>query len=533
MKKTIAFCLTATVFFTLLAGCQATPEQPIVVQKDLEQMIQQGMGEDSPEQTTQQQTPEQTMAKPQISYAEVCEHYGVPERFQTTITEGSLTINCDVQVQLPDALQMPMTRVQAGRFSQEQVTALFKTLCGDTQMYIFPSVREKAYYEQEILNCKAELAKQTEDDFIKFYNTLIEDLQEQYEKAPEELEEIPCDGTLQTYELDGGGPGAMAGTRQGLNATSDVHNLNEGKYIYLHNDADYEDTSVYSFEDEFGNTQIVAPVSGSRFEYLRGGNNAHFGLHYGNTKLADVTEQSFSGGEIEDSLLTSTPKQARDIVEQFLKDAGISDMIIDTVVLYSSKREVPPMLVEDMEERGMVVAEQEPESQAYVFRLVRLVNGVETESCHQSSETSIDGLSFGKQWYYEEMTVAVDDGGIFSVNWSAPLEITDILTQDTKILPFSDIEAIFEKMIIISNMDKYINPNRKQQMDITSVKLSLQRIMEQDSYTTGLLVPVWNFYGTITSWDNNNEKYINDMEYMPILSINAINGSIIDVYKGY
>ncbi len=532
MKKYFVLIMLITTAF-VFAGCQATPEQPVVVQKDMEQMIEQGVGEDAPAQTEQQQEPEQTAAEPKISYAELCEHYGVPEQFQTTITQGNLTINCDVKIDLPDTLQLPMARVQAGRFSQDKVTALFNTLCGDTQMYISPSIRDKAYYEQEILECKADLAKQTENDLIKFYNTMLKNLQEQYEKAPEELAEMPCDGTLQTYELVGDGAGAMQGTQQRLSATSDIHKLNEGMYIYVQNDIDYDDTSVYSFEDEFGNTQIIAPVSGSRFDYSRGNSNVHFGLHNGIAKLTDVTELSVSGGELKDSLLTSTPKLARDIVEQFLKDAGINEMIIDTVSLYSSKREIPPMLIEDMEERGVVVAEQEPESQAYIFRLVRVLNGVETESCHDSSETSTDGLSFGKEWYYEEMTIAVDDEGIFSIYWMAPLEITEILTQDTIILPFSDIEAIFEKMVVISNMDRYINPDREQRMDITKVKLSLQRIMEQDSFTTGLLVPVWNFYGTMTSWNSDNEERTNDMEYMPLLSINAINGSIIDVFKGY
>ena len=141
-------------------------------------------------------------------------------------------------------------------------------------------------------------------------------------------------------------------------------------------------------------------------------------------------------------------------------------------------------------------------------------------------------MSFGAEWYYEKMLIAVDDGGIASVCWEAPLNIIEVLTDDTAIRPFSEIAEIFEKMVVICN-DWYVSPNRKQQIDITHMSLSLQRIMERDSYTTGLLVPVWNFYGSVTTWNNDGEANTTEWEYMPVMSINAIDGSVIDVFKGY
>ena len=449
--------------------------------------------------------------------------------------EDNLTINCDVAIELPNMLELPMARVEAGRFSQDQVYALFGTLCGDTQMYISPSIRDKAYYEQKILEYQAQLATETDEDSIRWYENAINNNKERYEQAPETLEITPCDGTLQRREIEGDDTGAMSGIQLMLNATSDPYNLDNPMTFCVQNDIDYNETSVYSFEDEFGNTQVIAPVSGSRFEFSREGSDTRFGMHSGQTKLTDVTALSLSGGKVEDCLLSTTPKQARNIVEQFILEAQLDELIIDNVALYTTKRAVPPVAVEEREDGSLITWQEsdQEEKQAYLFRLLRQVNGVKTESCQESSETSTDGLSFGKQWYYEEMTVAVDDKGIVNVNWVGPLEVTEVLTDNTAILPFSDIAAIFEKMVVISNMDMYINPERKQQMDITHISLSLQRIMEQDSFTTGLLVPVWNFYGSITSWSNDDEKRTSKWEYMPILSVNAIDGSIIDVYKGY
>ena len=40
MKKTIGAIGTMLLVIGLFAGCQATPQQPIVIQKDTEQMIE-------------------------------------------------------------------------------------------------------------------------------------------------------------------------------------------------------------------------------------------------------------------------------------------------------------------------------------------------------------------------------------------------------------------------------------------------------------------------------------------------------------
>jgi hypothetical protein len=57
--------------------------------------------------------------------------------------------------------------------------------------------------------------------------------------------------------------------------------------------------------------------------------------------------------------------------------------------------------------------------------------------------------------------------------------------------------------------------------------------MERDSYTTGLLVPVWNFFGTSTSQRDGREPNVSDQGDYPFMTINAIDGSVIDIGKGY
>jgi hypothetical protein len=65
---------------------------------------------------------------------------------------------------------------------------------------------------------------------------------------------------------------------------------------------------------------------------------------------------------------------------------------------------------------------------------------------------------------------------------------------------------------------------------VTEVRLEMMRVVEQGSIENGLLIPVWNFYGV------RERTYKGEMDetgqYI-LLCINAVDGSIIDISKGY
>ena len=68
---------------------------------------------------------------------------------------------------------------------------------------------------------------------------------------------------------------------------------------------------------------------------------------------------------------------------------------------------------------------------------------------------------------------------------------------------------------------------------IDRVELSLQRIAEQDNFSAGLLVPVWNFYGTCSETAGGRHDRYTNTNRGSFLSINAVDGSVIDLNKGY
>jgi hypothetical protein len=261
--------------------------------------------------------------------------------------------------------------------------------------------------------------------------------------------------------------------------------------------------------------------------------------------------------------LKTTPAQAKALVEQKLAAAGIDNMAV--VAMYLT----------DDENLGNYDGLISPaEHYAYELYLCRMVNGIpvsyirgasgnmeDIDEAMKGAETSgeLDTEAFSSigEWSYETINVMVDDTGVISFDWASPLNIGETVVANSALLPFADISAKFEQQIQIEYEtqanDEYI---AYISFTVTRVALEYQRIAEQNSIENGLLVPVWNFYGTCSAMSagsteitpegyevittNGNGEDISqgflngDGVYAyPLMTINAIDGSIIDITQGY
>jgi hypothetical protein len=225
--------------------------------------------------------------------------------------------------------------------------------------------------------------------------------------------------------------------------------------------------------------------------------------------------------------LKITPAQAKAFAEDVLNNAGIDYMKICAMYLV------------DDENTGKVDGIISP-AKHYAYRLnfIRTVNDIPCSyingmtTNNYSNEESI----YTGNWTYETMVMLVNDEGIVSFNWYSPIEIMDTLVEKSALLTFDNIAEIFEQRI----RDTY-EPQAKLsnivniKLNVTFVSLELQRIAEQNSIESGLLVPVWNFYGTISTnnKDSENANQRGFDEPRPLLTINAVDGSIINLGMGY
>lgn len=111
MKKTIGAIGTMLLVIGLFAGCQATPQQPIVIQKDTEQMIEKARETLPPE---QEKLP-------------LAQRYAVKEHLTKQIERETarLLIEVDADVCVPGTDAVGITHVVPANFSQETVSAFF------------------------------------------------------------------------------------------------------------------------------------------------------------------------------------------------------------------------------------------------------------------------------------------------------------------------------------------------------------------------------------------------------------------------
>ena len=129
-----------------------------------------------------------------------------------------------------------------------------------------------------------------------------------------------------------------------------------------------------------------------------------------------------------------------------------------------------------------------------------------------------------KMWESEAIVVAVNDEGIVEFQYGSPISIDETVVEQSNIKTFEEIKNTFEEMVVIENAPT--DEEGKTVIDVTNVNLVYTRISEKDRFDTGLIVPVWDFEGTIVD-EYGMEQTGN------ILSINAIDGTVINRELGY
>lgn len=162
MKKLITIFLTLFMLIST-AACQPTPEQAVVVKKDMERMVEKAGNAD---------------IGVKLSDMDVSE-----ERYTYSATGagGKLRINVDASVSLPEADGIPILRVAESGFSQEMVTGIFNFLYPNRKPYnVVTHTITKAEVEEMLLRYKK---MQADGSYDKDFYT-----EEQWQRKIDETE---------------------------------------------------------------------------------------------------------------------------------------------------------------------------------------------------------------------------------------------------------------------------------------------------------------------------------------------------------
>ena len=168
--------------------------------------------------------------------------------------------------------------------------------------------------------------------------------------------------------------------------------------------------------------------------------------------------------------------------------------------------------------------------QAYLVRLTPVFHGASMPYCGMDAMDIPEEGGYTPSWDYEHVIAAVDgDGTILGMAWEGPLQEAEVIADTTTLLPFEEIMDIFARqMNRIFSYEEAMHGS----LTVSDVQMGLFRIREQGDMESGLLVPVWFITGAYRCASDPEEIHLYD-NLSPIAVINAIDGSIIDVMKGY
>lgn len=468
MRRICTELLILILATTLLTACQATPESDIVVQKDLEQMIEQA-----------QQTPG-------ASAGTLAERLGVPGHVtldDLTSAPGTFTARTDADVIVPDVAGMPTVRVDRHAFTQEDAARIAEALFDGQATYSGDVLLSKQYYQDMILTFQRQLAAETDDEKRQELQGSIAKFRGVMDSLPEGEGLVSADpvfaeqnGIQRVYLVSDGADGCW-------------------RTFSVSNNAQYVQYEMQYLCGQNGYVEQLPNFYDGQIEAE---------LRHGREACGDP-------GAIPDPAVSL--EQAQAAADALIPRLGAGDFTCS----YSS----------------FVFGEWEGQwIKAYALEYTRTINGAPVTYAHcDASGATDDGQGgFIEGWAYERLSVIVGDAGVLAVSLTNPYEVTEVVTDNTALLPFDAIMDTYARMILVTNSFTDMNVT----LDTGRITLGLARVTDSATRETGILVPVWDFFGamTVTGADGAEAEALNDPAETR-LTINAIDGSVIDRNLGY
>ena len=490
MKK-VYLSVALSLLVLSAAGCQKTPEQAIVVGKSNDALIEKAQDYTEAETgsvsdrvgLTSETMPPPPAAQEQKPGAggDVSPAYRYQDSFASQ--DGSIKVTVDAEVSAPEADSAAIIRVTDGTIPQAQADVLMDSLVHSTLYDPYAPATKDAIMEQILENKRLLAEGPTEEDlklghidangnaltWEQWMQQYIDQLQEEYNNAPEENEQAAISG--QFVEKDG---------------------------LSLIEGVGYSEEYGY---ESFQVVNIITSLGASRALYDRNSasNEAYILLDPFYIQYTDVT-----GRELPKLTISAADAQA-------LTDPLVEKLGIDNMAFYAARKGYS--------------AENErwPERDFWVVLYTRSFNGLPITYTSATGNMMTDAAVYNEPWRYETLAFFVNDSGIVGMHWEAPYTVGDAVTEDSALLRFEDVTDIFQKMYLVDN------DGQKQTVTVDRICLGYTRIAEQDKEGSGILVPAWDFFGTVTDENGNTTTD----PYRSLLTINAVDGTIIDRSLGY
>ena len=490
------------IFICFTTACQPTPEELIVQNKaddDLKEAI---------EQTA---VPEETSAAEEnAEQTDSAQSEFIKSRFGNNYTNntGNITVNFDADVLIPNTPNIPVAYVEEDTITQQELDRLLKVLFKGEQLYDISQLT-KSDYEDRIVRMEKDAMDLTSDLAQSNGITKLEDLREEadrlialywkrWENAPETKQEI--------------------------------------------NSPDINDTEHQLLGADLGrdtNAQLI--YSAGSFEFTNFGTDFNFEREMPETAIAINME-------------TEATPEALDAQQKalaFIKEAGIEGVKLANTMYYEEIVEVfDSGTGEDIStymKSGKVF---------YIASFERAVGDMSIDRSYYSGNHCEDDSPF-RPVSYERMDLWFEDGEIVQFLWKSPHKITNMVNESVQLQVDFDtaVELMLQQAYVKYADVAYYRDMGEIIVNVDRVELSLARVLERNTGNY-IVVPVWDFYGEVLMGSPGEEgketcsdkikrkdgyypyglsylEYLNDCHQKSIITLNALDSSIIDRKLGY
>ena len=426
--------------------------------------------------------------------------YQTPERFTGSWTgvDGCVKVTADAVVAGPGDTSIPVAKVKRHKFTLEDADKLKEVFLQGSTLYQFPEEMTRQEVENTLEVWRELQRGEREPDGPKTPEQIADAIahyEELLKTAPEVAAQIPAD--------------TFVSTREGVSEITGTAKIGEDE-VYL--------SIINSDHDDWSDSAVFFVMPYYPGNYFGGGgiNAARLGESPYPTDVKLPLHEAIRTG--------------RELLEQL----GLTGRVCSVAEPVAYVRQ------------GQVM------DTGYELYFVRTVQGLPLNVTRETTYTPEgfkeltmlrDGSSSAKNnpnpewWCNERICIRVSTRGIVAFEWYNPYEEPELVTGQAELLDFETVSQIFEKMIMVRNSEMAeINlkngSDDVRELNVDSVNFTLMRIREKGNLSQGTIVPVWDFWGTEKWYEADKDAY-GGTRYMPLLTINALVGSIIDREIGY
>lgn len=457
----------------LISACQPTPDKPPIVGKN------DGKFEDKILQT---QATSQSFTYPD----------NWKQDFQND--EDRVTIQIDAKLEVPDVSAYPVVNVAPASFTNDNIKRMVNYFFAGKPAYDDIGEHIKSELDKFILQDKADLVTLEQNGKVHYTSKIF---------TPEE---IPNERNM-----------ILETIRQKesfySNAKDEVERNPSKLELKEHNDV-YKTCSVVDTPSGEYSLIFQASMSSDKTEDFIWFNKNYCSRY---DELSDISNDPPKG-------MNMSLEDAENMAKKMCVDIGMGEAM-------TTGKYIANYVGLDEQFIGI-----DNSPQCYVFYFCKPIEGIPVTYFFDYEGTttfgSDDNPSYVYPWPAEVIEVMVNNNGIVSFKWDNPSAISDTVNQNVALLPWEDIKEKAIQQFRIKDIGQYISgvDQEKLSLKIDKITLGMMHIEKKDNQNEFMYIPVWDFFG--------NHIYKGD-GYSPferaysILTINAIDGSIIDRGLGY